>query len=265
MVGMHLRNMSLADLHRNADLIDGVTVGRALGHNVTQGTGVETVRESVTELRQVYPTAALALRIQAGGDAGDDIAGSGARSVLFTGIADDWTIQSEAVDTAGASASDLTTILFRRILAARVLTSGTDRGTNAVKIDLENSANVQLGRIAAATSFMSSATTTVPIDHTLFVTGFSANTGSEAVSTVISLEATTNSNPLGSAPFSSVTRVLPLVTLGPLMNIHEPLHTYLRFEALTDIELTGQRIGGTESVVTAGFEYMLVRNSIMFG
>lgn len=66
-----------------------------------------------------------ALRIRAGGNAADDVAGAGARAVRLYGIDATGAEVSETIETAGASASAFSTTAFLRILDARVVSSGT--------------------------------------------------------------------------------------------------------------------------------------------
>ena len=74
---------------------------------------------------------ATALRIKAGGNAADDAAGAGARSVRLTGLSATGAVVSETLATAGASASAATTQTFIRLFDAEVIDSGT-YGTQSV-------------------------------------------------------------------------------------------------------------------------------------
>lgn len=82
----------------------------------------------------VYQTpqsgSATTLRIKAGGNANDDAAGTGARSITLEGTDENFAFVSESVATAGASASSATTATFTRLYRAYV-TPETGSGTYA--------------------------------------------------------------------------------------------------------------------------------------
>ena len=112
---------------------------------------------------------AMALRIKSGGNAADDAAGAGARTVKLIGLDTSLTEITETITTAGASASSYTTATFFRLFSAEVLTSGT-RPTNganshAASIVIEDSAAAVWGTIEFADlahSITQSACYTIP-------------------------------------------------------------------------------------------------------
>lgn len=128
-------------------------VDHVVGANRDVGTTYEPVSDS-----GIYRTPQIAdakqLRIRAG-DVNDDIAGTGARKVFLLGIGTDLQNFFEVLDTAGTSASALTSRPFLRLLRVAVHESGTyaSVGTysHAADIVVEDSGGVQWGSIDATT------------------------------------------------------------------------------------------------------------------
>jgi len=94
-------------------------------------------------------TTAIALRVKAGGDANDDSAGTGARTITIEGLDENWDLASESLTLAGASASAATTTTFIRINRAFVVTCGTYTSANTANIHIETTAGVDVADIAA--------------------------------------------------------------------------------------------------------------------
>lgn len=96
----------------------------------------------------VYQTpqaaSATTVRVKAGGNAADTAAGAGAREVTVQGLDATGALVSEAIATAGASASAVTTTTFMRIFRAYVSASGTyataSAGSHTAAITIENGA-----------------------------------------------------------------------------------------------------------------------------
>ena len=89
-------------------------------------------------------TAAVALRVKAGGNANDTANGSGAREITLVGLNSSGDIITETLATAGASASASTAQTLMRLTKAFVSKSGTyatqTAGTQAGSITIENAA-----------------------------------------------------------------------------------------------------------------------------
>jgi hypothetical protein len=123
---------SPSTLHRNTwtwlDTARGLTTGlrsvKKFGRNPSVGTSFEPVA-----FGGIYQTpqaaSATTLRIKSGGNANDTAAGSGAREVTLIGLDENFLEVSEALATAGASASSATTTTFTRLYRAYVSASGT--------------------------------------------------------------------------------------------------------------------------------------------
>lgn len=95
-------------------------------------------------------SAATTVRVKAGGDAADTAAGDGAREITVQGIDGSGAEVSEAIATAGASASSATTASFIRVHRAWVSAVGVYGAANTAAVTVENSAGgTDLIRIGA--------------------------------------------------------------------------------------------------------------------
>lgn len=143
-------------------------------------TGIEEVIAPVTWVADGYPwpTSDINLRIKAGGNAADDVAGAGARLVVLDTLDPSLNVHLYALPTAGASVSVSTDAsnsltggsgLVRRINGAFVISGGTYRpsGTNVGDITIEDdSSGDVLSLITAGTGQSAQALNTVPAGHT---------------------------------------------------------------------------------------------------
>jgi hypothetical protein len=110
------------------------------GRNATVGTTREPIISETLAGVIWQPTAASTVRVKAGGDANDDAAGSGARTISVEGLDENYDLATDTLTTAGVSASASSTVTFTRVHRAYVMTCGTYGGTNAAEIVIENSA-----------------------------------------------------------------------------------------------------------------------------
>ena len=83
-------------------------------------------------------SAATTVRIKAGGNAADDLAGAGAREVTVQGIDSTGAESSEAISTTGASASAITATSFWRVHRSWVSAVGTYGAANTGAVVIEN-------------------------------------------------------------------------------------------------------------------------------
>lgn len=109
-------------------------IKHAANPGLTAGT-----EEDVWDNGGTYPwlTAAAPLRVAAGGDAADDVAGLGAQQVTIYGLDADLNEIEETLDTNGASASADTTQSFRRVNEVHVTRVGTYSAANTGDINIE--------------------------------------------------------------------------------------------------------------------------------
>lgn len=104
--------------------VEGHQVSQIFGHCILQA-GVLSPIIYGNVYRTPQANAATPLRIKAGGNAADTVAGSGARQIKLTGLNSLGEMIEETINTAGASASAPTAQSFLRLLEASVVGSGT--------------------------------------------------------------------------------------------------------------------------------------------
>jgi len=129
------------------DIARGIAPGcrsfNKYGRNVAIGSIYTPVSRS-GHYRTPQANAAISLRIKAGGNANDTANGSGAREVTLVGINSSGDLITEALATAGASASAATVQTFIRLFDAYVSKSGTyateTAGSHASSLTIENAA-----------------------------------------------------------------------------------------------------------------------------
>ena len=110
-----------------------------------------------------FPTTAQPVRVAAGGDAADTIAGLGAQVVLVQGLDATWREREEVLILAGASASAYTDMSFLRINRLIVVQTGGYGNTNEGAIAVENSTDT-IATVEAGKGLSSSSVYTVPGD-----------------------------------------------------------------------------------------------------
>lgn len=120
-------------------------------------------------VQYVWPQAAEPLRIRAGGDLGDDVAGAGARTIHLQGLDDDFNVITAELDTAGAAQSAQTLLSFRRLLDAHVGDAGTYGGNNIGNVIIENTSGNMVGCIAAGLGKTQLSMFTVPKGHVGYI------------------------------------------------------------------------------------------------
>ena len=121
-------------------------------------------------------SAATTVRVKAG-NAADDIAGAGARKVKINGIDDSYDEVTAEVDTAGGSASAVTSTSFIRVHRAWVSEQGTYGAANTAAVIVENSAGTtDLLEIAATMGQSEFAGWTVPRNKTAYLMSVTVHT-----------------------------------------------------------------------------------------
>jgi len=172
----------------------------------------------------VYQTpqvgSATALRIKAGGNANDTAAGTGAREVTLIGLDANGNEITEAIATAGASASSATTNSFIRLYRAYVSASGTyataSAGSHSASITIENSAGGTDWATIDATSFPLSQTEiavySVPTGKKAFLLSAFAFTDSNKTTNIICFQ---RGNILETAaPYTAMREVFEITSGG---------------------------------------------------
>lgn len=155
---------------------DGSTVIHKFGYNAAVGTSFEPVCTDGI-YRTPQPSGATTLRVKAGGNALDDVAGSGARKICLEGLNQDGALITEDIATNGTSASAATNQSFLRLFRCYVCDSGTyansSAGSHAADIVIEDSGGTQDWATISVNSFPMSqseiAAYSVPRGHQAFV------------------------------------------------------------------------------------------------
>jgi len=244
-------------------LVDQHSVVHKFGHNAAVGTAYTPIAEGgVWQTPQ--PAAATALRVKAGGNAGDTNGGAGAWEVLVEGIGPDGSFITDILTLAGASASAATTETFMRITRFFVSKSGS-YGTGAsashlAEITIENAAGgtdwgtIPLNGFARSQSQIGAYT--VPLGFTAYLQGVSLQVEANKPVNVLFLQRT---NILQAAPpYTGVRTFLELVGLqGPFLL---PFIHPIKFEELTDFGARA-KVPTTTAEVSLDMEIVLVKNT----
>jgi len=144
------------------------------GRNAAVTTSEETVW-SAGGLYTGWLTAAIAVRIKAGGDAADDTAGAGAQQVTIIGLDENWAAASETIATAGVGVSSATTTTFLRVYRAHVANVGTYGAANTAAINIETTAGVVVAQIGIEKGQTQLALYTIPAAKTGYIYEVSAS------------------------------------------------------------------------------------------
>lgn len=149
-------------------LIDGAFSVSKFGYNATVPNGSWA---AITGISDTIPlqTTADTVRIKAGGNAADDAAGAGVRSITVEGLDETGTPASESIATAGASASASTTTTFIRVNRCYATTSGSQVGANTGDIFVETTGGVDLIEILAGFGQSQHCGFSIPLGFTAYV------------------------------------------------------------------------------------------------
>lgn len=257
------RVVNSADLDRNRDKIIGQGSQRKFGYNekvsnnnfevIWAGAYIDNI------INYTFPQTAETLRVKAGGDSDDASAGTGARTILISGLDDNWDEVVESVTLNGASASVATTSLFYRVNSAEVLTVGTYSGSNIGDIVIENTTSAQeLAYIPSGLGNTQQAVYSVPADKTAYITKIKVSVG-QGNSADVRLFHIDNIDQL-TAPFGAKYFEWGVEDYSGADVF--TLSTYLKINEKNDIFADSKRItGGGTARVSFDFEYILVNNT----
>lgn len=138
----------------NMDWLTAVNTNHAISARRTQLVGRNSAvgagaMEDIWIAGGIYPfqTAALPLRIRAGGDPGDVAGGAGARLILISGLDANFDPITETLVPLGALVSAATVQSFIRVNRVVVVQSGTYGGSNLAAMLIENTAGTLLAEI----------------------------------------------------------------------------------------------------------------------
>jgi len=156
--------------------------------------------EAVTDSGTLnFLTSEDTIRVASGGNAADDAAGAGARTILCTGLDDNFNPVTATLTTAGGSASSSSTSSFRRLLTATVMTTGTDHTANTGDIVIESTGGTALGTIPAGLGKLQNAAYCVKAGYTAYLRRIitQIDSGKGATTRAIIADATQTSAPFG--------------------------------------------------------------------
>ena len=213
------------------------------GKNTAIGTGFVEVWDGGTH---TWPTAAAAVRVQAGGNAADDIAGAGARKIQIEGLDENWEEAEEVIELAGASQSSATTTTFIRVFRAYVSEVGTYHGSNTGAITIEDaSANVHAYiEAGAGQTQMTQYTTPINTVSSMSRLAFTIDTGKTVD---VRMYQNTNANDV-SAGYTGAKRLIhEWVGLKDLV-FRDRLDANITFNGATDIWFEAKVSVGTASI-----------------
>ena len=252
-----------ADRQFTRDFLIEVQKGNIAGHSMVHKFGRNAdvpngTFEGVNQLSAAFNflTAATTVRIKAGGNAADDVAGNGARTVTVEGLDDTGAFATETIDTNGVSASSATSTSFWRVFRVFVVTCGTYGAANTAQITIENSAGgTDLIAILTEEGQSKYGAYAIPLGKTGYLLDalVEADAAKAADFRLCTREDLTDAS---SAPFSPIKvklywdGVLGQAAIDP----HSPI---LTLPALTDIWIDAEG-GGAGTEVSCDFEILLV-------
>lgn len=128
-----------------------------------------------------WPTTALQLRVRAGGNANDTVAGTGLRKIKVVGLDQNWDQVEETIELAGASASSPTSTYFIRLndvtpveYGAYVNTIVAFEAHAHADVLVETSAGNLMAHIARASNRSRMGRYSIPRGYTAYVTQVSS-------------------------------------------------------------------------------------------
>jgi len=243
------------------DFYLAVAAGKVPGHSLVHKFGRNDAVASATwehvsllSGATAFLAAATTVRVKAGNGA-DTAAGAGAREITIQGIAADLTETSEALATAGASASAVTASTYWRVHRAWVSSAGAYSKANTAAVVIENGGGgTDLIQIAVEEGQTQYAGWTVPTGKTAYMLSADITTdGVKAADVKLMARKTFNDT---SAPVEACR--LKRYWDGVLgVAPYRPVAPSNKFEALTDIWFEARGSGaGTE--VSVDFELLVI-------
>ena len=200
-------------------------------------------------------SAATTVRVKAGGDAADTVAGAGARTLVVLGIDDTLAEAQEEIDLAGISASAATTTKFWRVYRSWVSGVGTYGAANTGAIVVENGAGgTDLIQVTADEGQSQFCAWTVPAGKTAYLLSVDVSVDAAKAADIRVFWRADMTNT--TAPMSP--KRVALYFDGVLGYLHhEPKGPSMVFAAGTDIWCEAQG-GGAGTEVSAELELLVI-------
>jgi len=250
--------------NEGTDLAAGLNSDRSLLHKFGAQIAISTSYTPVA-IGGIYPTVqvagALAMRVKAG-NTNDTAAGTGAREVTIQGLDETGALVSEAVATAGTSASSATSTTFIRVFRAWVSASGTyatsAAGSHSADIVIEDSGGAGNWATISAADFPRGQTQigvySVPLGWTAYIHDFHLTTSGNKPVDFLMFQ---RRNILETAaPYSGMRLIQEMRGIQNEYTF-EPVNPVGPYPALTDIGFMAK--GASTPDVTVDFEVELVR------
>jgi hypothetical protein len=228
-------------------------VHHQFGRHMTIGTTYTPVSDTGL-YRTPQPAAATALRIKAGGNAGDTANGAGARSVKLWGMNANGDEVTHILQTNGASASAATDDTFIRLYLAEVYESGTygtaTAGSHLGNITIQNAAGtedwaqIQLNGFPSGTTGIGSIT--VPRNHVGLITSIKINPEIKANKSTDVLILKREGILQTAAPYSPIVKIQEII--GMESNFGITFDMPLVVPELTDVGVLAKVTSGTGAI-----------------
>jgi len=228
-------------------------VHHQFGRHVVVGTTYTPVADTGL-YRTPQAGAATALRIKAGGNAGDTANGAGARSVKLWGLDANGDEVTAILATNGASASAATAVSFIRLYLAEVYESGTygtqSAGSHLANITIENAAGtqdwaqIQLNGFPSGTTGIGSIT--VPRNHVGLITSIQINPEMAANKTTDVLILKREGILQTAAPYKPIVKIQEIIGLAATIGVSFDMPMVV--PELTDIGVLAKVSGGTGAI-----------------
>lgn len=228
-------------------------VHHQFGRHVVVGTTYTPVADTGL-YRTPQAGAATALRIKAGGNAGDTANGAGARSVKLWGLDANGDEVTAILATNGASASAATAVSFIRLYLAEVYESGTygtqSAGSHLANITVENAAGtedwgqIQLNGFPSGTTGIGSIT--VPRNHVGLITSIQINPEVNTNKTTDVIILKREGILQTTAPYNPIKKVQEFIALNTPIEISFDMP--LVMPELTDIGVLAKVSSGTGAI-----------------
>lgn len=245
------------ELKLNQGKSTGYSTVYKFGANDAVGTSAEDIWRAGGSYN--WLTAADELRVASGGNAADDAAGAGCREVTVLGLDENWAEATEAIATAGASQSSLTTTTFIRVNRAYCSASGTyNVAANTGAITIQTEAGTTVAYIGAAEGQTLQTTYTVPAGKTAYLTWLQIDIEGTNTSTVeFKFRADADDT---SAPVRSARVLYKIFDASGVINT--TANVWPAIPEKTDLWLNATKVsgGGSTSAVTATYSMILVDN-----
>ena len=242
----------------NLDLSRSIVSDKFTVHKFGENAAVSATGDDIYGAGGTYPfpTAALALRIKAGGDAADDSTGAGARKVVVEGLDANFEPITSEITTNGASVSSATTELYMRLNRAYVTDCGTYGAANTGEIIIENTSGVTLGDIIAEVGQTESSIYTVRAGYTAYITKMEVEVDSSKTAT-ISMYRRDNADDV-SAPFTARRLITKFSGVSGQRTLK--FESFIEIPEKTDLWFYGIKDSAGTTPVDVNFDLIIAKN-----